>query len=191
MADFQFQFKKGQLLFWRLGGINSVKQKHWGKTVDRYGETILLHQPPVKRGLWAFPYPFYDYFFAYGQWTRRMPKKFQNEGKPDFDKMTDEEAKAYWEEEKKCMEKIQHDFPPTTFWYGGGFYSHIGPHKAQVDYNNWFWWDNPKEWAIRAKKEIFVVDNYGTTGDTTKGNTKTLYFGTYSKDHLEIFIPNF
>lgn len=108
-----------------------------------------------------------------------MPKKFQEPVSFDFDNASEEACDAFWAESERCMKKIQHDFPPSTFWYGGEFYSHIGPHKNQVDYTRWFLWDNPKAWAAVAVKHIFVNERV---------NGKPWAF-TYSKDHLEIFIP--
>jgi hypothetical protein len=177
-----FTFSGSKMLFWRLGGINSVKQTHWGKThLSHDDKPVLFHQPPVKRGIWCFPEGQQDYFFAYGQWERRLPKKFQDPVQFDFDKETDESCVAFWAERDACMKKIQQDFPPSTFWYGGEFYSHIGPHKNQVSYDNWFLWDNPKTWAATAVKHIFV--NQRMDGK--------LWTSTYAKDHLECFIPNY
>lgn len=52
-----FKFKDGKLLFQRVGPIKAVKQKKNSRA-------------PEKRGLWAFPYPIFDYFFVTGVWTR-------------------------------------------------------------------------------------------------------------------------
>lgn len=165
---------------WRLGNMNSNKQKHWGDPNHR--------QPPTKRGIWAFPYPHYDFFFCWHQWEARLPKKFRHEEgigikhpgvSFDPDAVTDEEADEYWEERDRLIKKIRKEFPPTTFWYGGEFYSHISTHG--VGDKEWYYWDSVKEWSKVARKELYVSDRWGDE----------LYTFRYAKDHLEIFIPNY
>lgn len=168
------------MLFWRLGGVNSVKQTHWGKDDS--------HQPPVKRGVWCFPFPHHDYFFAYHQWESKLPKKYApykiGEGRNKMygitENMTEEEASDWHNERERLLEEIKKRFRPSKFWYGGRFYSHI-PHSGGISqYNTWFLWDNVKEWAEVAKKKIWSYNNYN--GEVFKIK--------YSADHLEIFIPN-
>jgi hypothetical protein len=176
----EFTFQDGKMLMWRLGNMNSNKQKHW--------HTPETRQPPAKRGIWCFPYPHYDFFFCYHQWEARLPKKYRKEagigiaypGVPfDYEHMTDEECAAYWEERERLIKKIRKEFPPTKFWYAGEFYSHIPPKGNSTD--EWYWWDNVREWAKVAQKHLYLTDN-------TNGVFRTF---KYSVDHLEIFIPNY
>jgi hypothetical protein len=184
-----FHFSNTSILLWRMGGINSVKQAHWNKKVlkapvmgDGEPELVLLHQPPVKRGLWCFPYGFHDYFFSWRQWELRLPKRFQKEAleKMKWDEMSNEEAEAFHAEKAHALKKIQLANPPKKFLYSAGFYSHISRHN-QVNYDDWYFWDNPKEWARTANKHIFVTERYNDT----------VFTASYSADHLELFIPNY
>ena len=176
----EFTFKDGKMLMWRLGNMNSNKQKHWGDPEHR--------QPPTKRGIWAFPYPHYDLFFCFHQWEQHLPNKFQHEGQigvthpkaPDFTKATREEADAWVAEYDELMKKIRKQYRPTTFWYAGEFYSHIAP-KGFGGYTEWFWWDSVRDWSKVAMKHLYYwEDSFGEP-----------FVNTYSKDHLELFIPNY
>lgn len=144
---------------------------------------------PTKRGLWCFPYPHYDLFFCFHQWQKHLPKKFlkddaigvKHAGNPDFDTMTKEEAKTYWNEYEEKLLAIKKRIRPTTFWYNGEFYSHISPHGEIGGRSEWFWWDSARDWANVASKELY----------TTQMWNGQLYRFAYAKDHLEIFIPNY
>lgn len=165
------------MLFWRLGNMNSNKQTH------KEGNTA-----PEKRGIWCFPYPHYDLFFCFHQWEKHLPKKFLwNDNKigvkhfgnaPDFDSMSDEDAKIFWDEREERLAEIRKKIRPTTFWYGGEFYSRISQHGEIGD---WFWWNSVKDWAKVAKKHIYVTEKWNDQ----------LYTFKYAKDHFEIFIPNY
>lgn len=184
MPETIFHFQNNKILLWRLGGINSVKQTHWGKTKysEWLNEDVLLHQPPVKRGLWCFPFGLQDYFFAWGQWKSRLPKRYL-EPYPtmNFDTCTDEEAEAFWAEKDAYTKKIQRLYPPSKFWYGGAFYSHIGVHN-QVNYEEWYYWDNAKEWAKLASKHLYVNE---------RDEDGKIFKYRCIHDHLELFIPNY
>ena len=163
-----FTFKNNKLLCWRLGPMSSQKQLHYGKdvvTIAGQGD----HKPPESRGIWAFPYPHYDYFFCFHQWEKHLPKKYLEERT-----LTEFEAI----ERDQLLKEIQKKYKPSLF-YADGFYSHIFPYK--VDYNSWFYWDSVRDWANVAKKEIVCYIDFGGG----------FFANDYSKDHLEIFVPNF
>lgn len=177
MTISKFKFNKGKMLFWRVGGVNSVKQKHYGKEG---------HQPPCSRGIWAFPYPYFDYFFVAFQRDKYMPKEFRKGFEPawvhDHDiEVEDEVVQEYWRRREAKMREIYKKFAkPTTFWYGGNFYSHIDL-SGRTDYEKWFLWSNVRAWARTAQKTFWINERWGD-GELFRMN--------YAKDHLEVFIPN-
>ena len=168
-----FTIKNNKLLCWRLGPVNIQKQKHYNKDVEVFGLSG-SHKPPESRGVWAFPYPHYDFFFCYHQYKRHLPKKFQLS--IDTDKYSDEYMEKYWEEHESTIEKIRKRIKPSTF-YIGEFYSHIFP-NGLTNYNEWFYWDSVKDWERVARKTIAQRERH-------KDRLYTINFG---KDHLEIFI---
>ena len=56
-----FQFRNGEMLFSRVGPIKAVKQKN-----SRGKKNV---RSPEKRGLWAFPFPLFDWFFVPSGWS--------------------------------------------------------------------------------------------------------------------------
>lgn len=164
-----FFLEKNRLVCWRLGNGNSVKQRHFNKmiTINTLGGE---HKPPVSRGVWAFPYPFYDYFFAYHQWVSKLPKEYREfTGNENL-------KEAWWNERELKLNEIQKKFRPIKF-LADSFYSHISEH-GKSNYSEWYYWDSPKDWINVAKKHLITWE---------RGSDK-LYKIDYTKDHLEIFV---
>ena len=163
-----FTFKNNKLLCWRLGPINSVKQAHYSKDIPSIAGAG-THKPPVSRGMWAFPYPHYDYFFCFHQWKKHLPKKYLDD--------TIEKTIKDWKEYDILIKKIQKKYKPSLF-YTDKFYSHVFP-NGNTDYNSWYYWDSVRDWAKVAQKNIFCYEKFSD-------RCEKIYF---SKDHLEIFVP--
>ena len=177
MKTNHFTIKNKKILLWRVGGLNSVKQKHFGKDG---------HQPPVARGVWCFPYPYYEMFMVYHQWEGKLPKQYRREigqDRPDtsfYDKMTDEEAEQYHKTRDELMKSKKREMRPKTFWYSGDFYSHIS-YQGNIDYERWWLWDDVLSWSKHANKTLISFQRF---------DNKLMKFG-YTKDHLELFLPNY
>jgi hypothetical protein len=163
----EFKFNRGRMLFWGVGNINSNKQTH-----------IEGNIPPVSRGLWAFPWPYHDYFFVYQKYEKFLPKKYQALDKL-WGTVSQEEYDALWEEREKLTLKIMKREHPKTFWYGGGFYSHISPGVSHGE--DWYFWDSVRDWGKVANKQIIFRAKWAGV----------LLQYPYCVDHLEIFIPNY
>lgn len=58
------QVRNGQMMFWRLGDLKFDKQSRWDRA-------------PESRGMWAFPWPYFEMFFAYHKFTDALPKRLQ------------------------------------------------------------------------------------------------------------------
>jgi hypothetical protein len=79
----RLEFKKGFLRLQRLGPIKFAEQSRWA------------NRAPESFGLWAFPYPHFDIFYAYHKFGDLAPKSFR-ERRPT-------EAKWYtkdWDEDE-------------------------------------------------------------------------------------------
>lgn len=59
------EFRKGFLKLQRLGTIEFGEQSRWNV------------RAPENRGMWAFPTPYFDTFFAYHKWVDIAPKEFR------------------------------------------------------------------------------------------------------------------
>lgn len=164
----KFTVTKQGLLCWRLGSMNKLKQKHFSKDI----ETVAGgggHKPPVSRGFWAFPYPYYDLFYCFHQYEKHLPKHLSN-----VVFSTEELQKEYAYAIKKIKQRIK----PSMF-FTKNLYSHIFPY-GRIDHNDWFYWDDMAEFARQANKTLVSFERYSETD---------LYIARYSVDHLEIFIP--
>jgi len=167
----EFKIKDNKMLFWRFGNMNSNKQ---------YEIKNPTFNVPVKRGIWAFPYPHYDFFFCYYQFEKLLPKKLRYDNlEKNVEKYSEEEKTNFFTKRSDAVEKLIKKNPPKKFWYGGKFYSHILP-NGEVE-SEWFLWDCVKEWAIVAKKSLYHHEKY----------SDQLIKCKYSCDHLEIFILNY
>jgi len=182
-----FRFKKGALLMQRIGPINAQKQN------------IIIRKPPVNRGMWAFPYPAFDMFFAHHKIEPLLPAdlrsdairatydKAQAEGR-DKDEDFREAYQHLWDLREKASEKLKDKMRPKTFWWDGPIYSHISPHEGENDLGSgWYLWTDLKAWAKAANKSMVAFDSYKAFG--VKANPAEQGFPTYSSDHLEVFLP--
>jgi GNAT superfamily N-acetyltransferase len=182
-----FRFKKGALLMQRLGPINAQKQR------------IIIRKPPVNRGMWAFPYPAFDMFFAHHKIEPMLPADLRTDAiRAAYDKAkeegrdNDEDFKeAYqhlWDLREKASDKLKDKMRPKTFWWDGPIYSHISPHEGENDLgSSWYLWTDLKAWAKAANKSMVTFDSYKAFG--LKANPAEQGFPTYSADHLEVFLP--
>jgi GNAT superfamily N-acetyltransferase len=181
-----FRFKKGALLMQRLGPINAQKQN------------IIIRKPPVNRGMWAFPYPAFDIFFAYHKIEPLLPADLRRDNiSAVYDKAKEEGrendedfAEMYqhlWDLREKASEKLKNKMRPKTFWWDGPLYSHIAPQGMQDDCKSWYLWTDLKAWAKAANKSMVTFDSYAAFG--LKPNVAEKGFPTYSVDHLEVFLP--
>ena len=66
------------------------------------------------------------------------------------------------------------------------FYSHISFKGVLNSSQKWYKWDSVSDWAKIANKHLISFHR-----DTWKNEKGELYKLKYTKDHLEIFIPNY
>lgn len=196
-----FKVRNNALLLLRTGSANGQVQKHKGKPVDLNGNKIedpdeleswrkSIRRPPVRRGFFAFPYPFSDEFYFYHIYRRNLPKIFEQEGKAisqlydEYDNMTPEDLRAleelnteHYEKVEAKLDEIKRRLKPKKIWYKGTFYSHISPRGLIDDGRSWWEYDNTREWIESARKFIRCR------------MTKDIWIN-YERGHLELFIPN-
>lgn len=181
------------MLFQRYSvGLNPVKQKD-------------NKRAPAPRGFWAFPWPYFEWYFVSGQvdsWLpseRNIPKEYslehinklyeqwqQSNLRSDYD-LWDEsyEGRDRWIS-KHTKVKIH------KFWFGGEFYS-VLDHKGHISHD---WMSGKGPWIKMTPKEFVVATNKYLSDGIAHG-----YHSYYSKafnevdlsrasrDYLEVFIP--
>lgn len=181
--------KEGRILLVRLGPMNAQTQTHMNQP-----ET---NQPPVSRGMWAFPFGHVDPWFYNFKYQEFLPKRLRQEeidrAYPWVDVLAlpisqREAGKAQMAEREKLLverqAKLDHfinhppnNYRPKQFWHKGGLWSRLSHHPGEKSTRGWYYWDNPKDWARAAKKSLV-----GYAGDDRKQLMR------FSKDHLEIFV---
>lgn len=153
--------RNGFVQFWRLGRLSFANQNRW------------LHAPESS-GMWAFPWPFFDYYYAAHQHYDILPKKLANEGTP-------EEISSWL---KNVAPRV---VPLRKFWYRGDVYSHMAPLSQKGDDTLM---RSLSSWGL-IDVERFAV-KLRTTGyqygfETGQYGQATSYRA--SIDHMEVFIP--
>jgi len=172
-----FRVKGGKMLFNRIGPMSGQVQK------NRKERTT-----PVRKGIWVFPYPFFDMFFAYHQINRFLPKKHRSDSgnkilgipageRPDFTNLDDDgneirkltveeeleldkKAEEYWEAQEKIEKEYKKKFLKIkTIWWGGEIYSRIPP-KSGMASEEWYLYTCPKEFLKAARKSIINKFDY-------------------------------
>ena len=135
----------GKVLLWRLGPLSYNTQERWTRA-------------PNSRGMWAFPYPYFELSFAAHQYDYLMPKRLQKnghypllstdylyKGEPlplhsvipplDADGLLPKDYKVregFWDDRDKWVKTVGRKILPfRKFWYEGDLYSHISP-KGEV-----------------------------------------------------------
>ena len=61
----EMKVQGGKILLWRLGDLNYSEQRHDAAPRGEF------------HGLWAFPWPYFDLFFAYHKFEVALPKRFK------------------------------------------------------------------------------------------------------------------
>jgi hypothetical protein len=197
-----FKMRQGKMLFSRFGPMSGQVQEKRERRAT-----------PTRKGIWVFPYPLFDMFFAHHQINRFLPKNARNESAAsildlptdikDFSNMDDDgnpikiltpeedaalekEAEAYWEEKEKIQKEYWDKFMKVRkIWWGGEVYSRLQPDKLATPVNDWYWYKKPIDFLKVAKKNL-------KSGEAkvmaNQGVGKENLFHL-SVDHFECFLP--
>lgn len=196
MATRKIMMRNGYMKFLRLGAIEFGEQSRWSS------------RAPESKGMWAFPYPFFDMFFAYHKYSDLLPKRYRGnyptdlsyyaklDGTPVTYLKFDEEyghpvdgiylLPHYHEEKEAWIKNVgMKILNIKEFWYKGDVYTHFMP-NGQIGSTDPFNEGNI-EWSLMD------VEHFGKNIRKTNGSNIYLpeYGGAFksSIDHLEVFIP--
>lgn len=164
------EIRQGYLKFHRAGNLKFIDQSHW------------THAPAPK-GLWAFPYPFFDEGYICHKYNDHVPKHLRE--KEGYSLSLDE-----WEEREKWV--IEHGLKilkPKKFWYSGYLYSRMSgmgqPHGIDENGDDE---DAYVSWSFMHTSQLYkLLKSGGDRGWEIHDNQKKIV--RYSVDHLEVFIP--
>lgn len=148
----EMMVRKGFVKMWRLGSLEFGEQSRWSRA-------------PQSRGMWAFPYPFFQRDFAVHKHIDLLPKHLKE---------------ASWEEQNQWIKTVGRKvLPVREFWYRGNVYSHF--HTSGII-------GSLHEWSVLDMKKVteFIVTT-GTNKFISPG-TSTISQLRSTVDHMEVFI---
>lgn len=199
----RLKVKGGAILLWRLGNLEFGKQDRWDRA-------------PESRGMWAFPWPFYDSFFTYHQYLDRLPRnlrvnearwpidpsryvdsngkslslktiEFDEQGSPKLDTDDYEIVDGFWDEQHQWIEKVgKRIHPIRKFWYEGDLYSHID-RNGEIGHVG-LWGERVDWFRMDSRSLARAIPRSGGNHHYEMG-THGLQRWQASLDHLELFIP--
>lgn len=133
------QVRKGAILLWRLGSLTHGEQSSWDRA-------------PMRKGMWAFPWPFYAPSFTAHQYTYYLPKRLsanrhgapldpswfrypdgsKAEGPVELDEygwpldINLNESQDFYDEQKDWIKRVgRRRLPLRKFWYEGDLFTHF------------------------------------------------------------------
>lgn len=200
MAE-NIRMQGGALLLWRLGPLEYGEQSRWSRA-------------PESRGMWAFPWPFFDDWFALHQYSYLMPKRLRgtSSGWPehrswyvdatgrtpdrvDFEPggrpidRTLETREGFDEAREEWVRTVgRRILPRRQFFYSGDVYTHLRPNGDVLDPGTL---SGDGEWCrmdIGSFAEALRRCGANHTYDRWGGTGRVERFRT-SLDHLEVFLP--
>lgn len=135
-------------MFHRLGGLKPVEQAGFGKR-PAWG-----HQAPVNKGIWAFPWPFYDAFFTHHKIGAVLPKRFRtnDNGFPMSDEWYDVDPgeKIVWRKE--------------TFGEKESFYPYNSV-TGEALYAADRYWEEQEKWCKQNLSKVLPIKKFWFKGD--------------------------
>lgn len=175
----KLQVRNGYVKMWRLGTLKFGEQSRWSRA-------------PRNRGMWAFPYPFYDPFFTYHQYTDLVPKRLRELKNEDYEGMSWEEMSELSDARDKWVKEVgQKVLPVREFWYSGELFSHFTP-AGEVGDTGLFHAPDV-HWSVMdaTKFAKHIVSSGADHGFYRFKETEPFSRVRTSIDHMEVFIaPN-
>lgn len=126
--------RAGAILMCRRGPVKMVGQSG----------TWVAARAPESRGLWAFPWPYYDEYFAHHKWDEVLPKQLTKVAIGlAYDALADDRVaqqalnEKLWAERAAWIKANQKVQPIHRFWWSGDVYARFGP-RGMADADGWF-----------------------------------------------------
>lgn len=165
------EMRQGYLKFHRVGNLTFIDQSHFPHA-------------PAQKGLWAFPFPFFDESYVYHKYNDYLPKRLKENDETVIFGSDQWEEREQWIQEHGA--KI---LKPKKFWYSGYLYSRLEGtgHPDGIDM------DGDDElagtlWTFMHTNEFYKKMKTGTDRGWEIYNGKKI-LTRYTVSHLEVFIP--
>jgi hypothetical protein len=160
--------------FVRFGGLDLKNQKGFGK----YG----FHAPPAARGFYAMPYVAQEFFLIssmdiYQPGT--MPKE------PIWADVTEEDWEKYDKRRKHARSAMRKSFYKKTGFVWHHLDKYTPNNEIIARHNSWIK-TSMDAWR-KAFAKMSLAQRYGEYDWSKKSVNQSKLFGSYSKDHCEVF----
>jgi hypothetical protein len=167
------QVRRGEMKFRRLGAVNAVRQRSGSRA-------------PARHGVWAFPWPLFDMYYAVHKFETVLPKRLRM--RTGFDEVivpaedqlpqTDEDWAAFWQGRDAWMrEHGLQVLPIRDFWWSGPVYAHLNRSGEYVGMG---------EWELLSVREFEVAVRRHIAG---LGRHRSFRARSYELGVFEVFIP--
>ena len=145
--------KAGKLLCWRIGPVRPVRQRDAHQDGRRRNP-----RAPESRGMWAFPWPYMDMYFACYQLDALLPRlasrEYLAELRENFEagQLSEQEYHTRLEASHALSEthwkrpEIRAQLRPRKFWVAGELYSHLGEQPSA-----------DSEWGRQSVSEFYEL----------------------------------
>lgn len=169
----QIQIRGNYVKLWRLGNLEYGKQDRWSRA-------------PMKRGMWAFIYPYLESGFIAHKYFDLLPKHLHDPETPP-----DDAPDNYWEDLWKAQNQWistvgKKILPLREFWYAGDVYTHYKPNGEvgntglfDPEDTTWHRMDIKTVATLITKDRGDTCIQYSPSGEPQRFK--------YSHDHLEVF----
>jgi hypothetical protein len=192
--------KYKDLTFIRYGGLSSVPQLGYSSEPESF------HQPPAKRGVYAFVWPYIERFLLGGEYgNKKIYVKDKNgniiiSGHPEFEKYYNGDRNKYFTVKYKQKPNTSGDdwddwihavvtyIKPKKFKYDGDIWSHLDiPEKYVISRHGDWVKSSYESYTETFQKELHKMKrgNAYRSDQASLPNNPTKY---WAKDHLEVFI---
>lgn len=153
----EMQVKGGKILLWRIGNLEYGKQARWAHNAP-VGET---------RGMWAFPWPYFDIFFASHKYEDVSPKRYRTMANGAYP------ASLEWYrrigENGEELPLLPGDLEKLKEWQNsplieGEFGKRMQPIPDEFTYAYNFW-ENSEKWMNTTGKRLLPIKKFWYEGE--------------------------
>jgi hypothetical protein len=150
----RLEIRAGAVRMVRRGPLQMVDQKRG----------FAAARAPERHGLWAFPHPYFDDWYAQHKWDEVLPKRLRSSaivelGKQGLDTEPLWQAREQWIREHRSLMPLRH------FWWEGDIWARFDA-RGKVA-GGWFLLDHDRYVDAARRVEPGI---------------------TYSHDHMEVFL---
>lgn len=157
----------GKVLLSRVGPLQATRQG-WDRA-------------PASRGMWAFPWPAFDWWFASHRRTELLPKRLTDDAIAATSDAA--AAAALRAEQVRWLTEVGPKVAARrTFWSAGPFFAHVTPDGGVLALDDWHFFASAGDLAAAIRRTGGPkAGRYDVTGATVTPDR--------SVDHLEVFLP--